>query len=1207
VDVDQSCQEFPEHSPEVFDFLSEYLDDVESGETHGVDHYVKRFPGSAAAIRKEFEALTSAGGPVVELDTRLGSRVGPYELLSEIGRGGQGVVYLAEDSRIARQVALKVLPPAALLFSDSRRQRLQREAEVISRLAHPGICGIFDADMDGEFAYIAMPVIEGETLAAAIATREEAERGEALPRETTPGVRPDTPQEFQSLLQFFERAARALHSAHEAGVVHRDVKPGNLMVTPDGSPVWLDFGQARDAQTSGVDLTLSGEIFGTPAYMSPEQVCGGTIDARTDVWALSVSLFEALTLRRPFEGATAHVLMLSIKNDHAPDVREFHPGVSRELAITVATGLERESARRYASAQDLADDLARLQVHEPIRAQAAGKLLRLRRWSEKHPALAMLAIAMFVALIVSTRLVLLKDAALDVALGRHLAGRSEELMDSSPASALLLAIQAVEKAPDAMTRMRLYGALDACYLRSEFEAGDDGDFLDVMLVPGGTYVAGVLLDGEVALYERLSGKRVRGWTAHAPGEDRKLAEAYLAVSADGALLASGGEDGKVVVAGVEGDGTKLTFDGPGGGIVELLFGADGKTLLVRGRDGGLALYNAGERKQIRVVDSEATERSYLALDSLHGYFYERPSGIGAEFSRVLLDDQTGEPIHRQAAPPESADWAQWSPRGWVWLTGRRLTWRSPSLGGEPHDGTGPVHILSAEDAEEPVASIALSGSAEHILATIASEGGMRCFVLNLETSATVPLEMGFTAPPKHAVFSRDENRLALVGPNSRLLIFDCLTGKLITEGIDYLRAEYLQWTADGQFVFARQHRGPQAQLWYATNRPDLYTLDCGKGAVVQAEFAGDGERAFTLTANGDLRLWETPGTPSHGDRSGALVADLTRSQFPMDHAKFAPGRTQLLAWGARGAQSWDAKTAAQLHRSSLQSSLRSLDANDALDTWLMVDFEGRVWIERLATQNASRVGEQFGPAQLVSFVPGREVFLTGHDSGVLCAWDSASLELVWETSVQAEDEETGSFVEFAFSPGAEQVAVAWSEWRIHFRNIVDGREARESLAVIPPTSLDWSADGRRLVISGSKGRGAFRVEDLEPPIAGKGWMRAEELHGDNLTGACFSPDGSLALSMSLDGTVMIRDVLGAANPRSTVLQSRLDWDGGAVHCADFSRGVGPLRVIAGLENGTARIWPVDPLSAAIARRPRQKLKEWEFAREQRFAAPLDYR
>ncbi len=1205
MDVDQSCQEFPEHSPEVFDFLSEYFEDVESGESHGLEHYLRRFPACESAIRKEFEALTTGQAGAPAQDGRLGSQVGPYELLSEIGRGGQGVVYLAEDSRIARRVALKVLPPAALLFSDSRRKRLQREAEVISRLAHPGICGIFDADMDGEFAYIAMPLIEGRTLASLIPTPGTAPE----PAASGPGhlrAMPTTAQEFQVLLSFFERAARALHSAHEAGVVHRDVKPGNLMVTPTGAPVWLDFGQARDDQTGGVDLTLSGEIFGTPAYMSPEQVSGGTVDVRTDVWALTVSLFEALTRRRPFEGATAHVLMLSIKNDEPLDAREINPRISKELAVLLATGLERDAARRYSSAQALADDLARLQRQEPIHARAAGKLLRLRRWGERHPALAVLAMAMVVALAVSSRLVLLKNAALDVALGRLLAGRSEALLVDSPASALLLAIQAVEEAPDAGTRARLFGALQACYLRAEYEAGHERVFLDVVLVPGDEYVACVWFDGEVGLFDLLSGKRLRGWKAHAACESRQGAAADLAVSADGERLASGAMDGRIVVARVDGVGAPLTFDGPGGGIVELLFGRDGQTLLARGKEGGLALYDAQAGKLLQVLEQGAPGSGSLALDSRNGFFYERHSKVGSVPTLKLWNDRNAAVIDGLAGPPPSVDWAQWSSRGWSWLSGGILGWRKLGQEEPLQFALGTLGDLTT-DSEQSVHSLSLSGSGEHCLAALNTANGMHCYVLDLEAASSVRLALDFASAPRAVVFSGNGKRVALIAPNSRPMIFDCKTGEQVAEGVDYMGQDYLQWSADDQFLLSRQHVGPQAQLWYGTERPDLYRMDCGRGPVLQTGFVAGGERAFTLTEGGDLRLWETPLVPKSGHHSGALFVDVTTPGFPLKGAKLNVERTRLLAWGSQGARSWDPASGAEVRRSALRADVLTVDESGPSKAWLLLDAQGQVWIEGLADGSLRALAEESSAVQLARFAPGGHVFLTAHASGQLCCWDSQSLALRWSMPFRKPDETAGAFEDLAFSPGAETVAVAWSQREIHFLRVADGQPARKLLNVFPPKSLDWSGDGRRLVITGQKGRGAFRVEDLQPATPELSWMRAEEFHRDNLTGARFHPDGSLVLSTSADGTVMVRDVGGSADPRATLLLAHLQGDGGAVRCADFSPSSKAPRVIAGMADGSARVWPVDPLPAALARRPREQLREWEFAREQRIAAPLQYR
>ena len=227
-------------------------------------------------------------------------RVGSYRLVRELGRGGQAIVWLAEDSRIGRQVALKMLPHLGPGGEEALR-RFRREAEVTARLEHPGICGIYDADIDGETPYIAMRLVAGRTLAQILSEarkQENADVSTSWPPSSALGVR--------RVLHLFERVARALHAAHEAGVVHRDVKPGNVMIAEDESPVLLDFGLARDEQSDVATLTQSGDVFGTPAYMSPEQLTGGgaAIDRRTDVYSLAASLHEALTLSRPYEAPT---------------------------------------------------------------------------------------------------------------------------------------------------------------------------------------------------------------------------------------------------------------------------------------------------------------------------------------------------------------------------------------------------------------------------------------------------------------------------------------------------------------------------------------------------------------------------------------------------------------------------------------------------------------------------------------------------------------------------------------------------------------------------------------------------------------------------------------------------------------------------------------------------------------------------------------
>jgi serine/threonine protein kinase len=188
-------------------------------------------------------------------------RIAHYRLIREIGRGGQGVVHLAEDTRLRRRVAIKVLAAHAGL-SPEARARFEREARIASRLEHPGICGILDLGFHDGAPYVVLPYLEGETL---------AQKLQATRLAGAPGLRIGAagPAAVPELLRLFEQAAVAVHAAHEAGVVHRDLKPGNLMVTPRGDPVVLDFGQARDAHGDETAATQSGGLSGTPAYMSP--------------------------------------------------------------------------------------------------------------------------------------------------------------------------------------------------------------------------------------------------------------------------------------------------------------------------------------------------------------------------------------------------------------------------------------------------------------------------------------------------------------------------------------------------------------------------------------------------------------------------------------------------------------------------------------------------------------------------------------------------------------------------------------------------------------------------------------------------------------------------------------------------------------------------------------------------------------------------
>jgi tetratricopeptide (TPR) repeat protein len=366
------------------DFLWRYLEDRSSGRPLELSEYQARYPGYEDVIAREFARLQDLpeGAARDGSETRL---LGPYRLVRALGRGGQGEVWLAEDSRLGRRVALKLLRGFAAAPPDALR-RFQREAEIASRLDHPGICAVYETGIWDGLPYIAMRYVEGETLALRIAAARDAG--------------PPARAEIEGTVRLFEAAARAVHAAHEAGVIHRDLKPGNVVVTPSGDPVILDFGLARSEEGDASALTRTGDVFGTPHYMAPEQLQrdGTVVDRRTDVYALGVSLYETLTRRRPFEAPTREALAREILTSEPPDPRRAGIPIPRDLSVVLETALAKEPDRRYQTALDLAEELRRVRVHEPIRARRTGPLLRLGRWARRRPAQAV-AVALVLALV----------------------------------------------------------------------------------------------------------------------------------------------------------------------------------------------------------------------------------------------------------------------------------------------------------------------------------------------------------------------------------------------------------------------------------------------------------------------------------------------------------------------------------------------------------------------------------------------------------------------------------------------------------------------------------------------------------------------------------------------------------------------------------------------------------------------------------------
>jgi serine/threonine-protein kinase len=310
--------------------------------------------------------------PTTKLEELPLPQVPGYEVETVLGRGGMGVVYRARHLRLGRLVALK-MALAGSYTGSNERERFRREAEAVAALRHPNVVQVYDVgDADGR-PYFTMELMEGGSLARKLA---------------------GAPQPPRQTAELLATLAGSVQSAHEAGVVHRDLKPGNVLLTADGTPKVADFGLARrlDADER---LTLSGAVIGTPSYTAPEQARGdrGAVGPRTDVYALGAILYECLTGRPPFDAGTAAATLQQVVADEPAAPRRLNPSVPRDLETVCLKCLQKEPRQRYASAAELADDLHRFERGEPIAARRVGVIGSLRKWAHQRPATAALLAA----------------------------------------------------------------------------------------------------------------------------------------------------------------------------------------------------------------------------------------------------------------------------------------------------------------------------------------------------------------------------------------------------------------------------------------------------------------------------------------------------------------------------------------------------------------------------------------------------------------------------------------------------------------------------------------------------------------------------------------------------------------------------------------------------------------------------------------------
>jgi serine/threonine protein kinase len=563
-------------------------------------------------------------------------RVGEFEIVSELGRGGMGVVYRAWQPSLGRRVALKSL----LRAGDPKAEaRFNREICALGRVEHPHLVKVFMSGVDGDRWYYAMELVEGadlgsvcERLAGSTASAvseavwaralttacEEAHQKErtladaaapAPPRAASPAPLPaeaaprrTATSHVRQVVEVVRQVAEAAHALHEAGVIHRDIKPGNVLLTPDGAhAVLMDLGLARLADAAEGRLTRTRQFVGTLRYASPEQVLAvGKVDRRSDVYSLGATLWELLTLR-PLYGATEQTptpeLMRRTQHEEPRRVRALNPRVPRGLEAIVLKCLEKDAARRYRSAAELADDLRRFLGGEPVQARPVSDLQRLWRLCRRYPALAALVGALVLAITVGLAVASRKWYEASVAQGlaeEHAraatAAHAEEVAARTRAESALYfnrialaqgecalakfgdARKVLDQCPPGLRHWEWHYLDRLCESGPRQVSGHAGAVYAVAFSPDGTRLASASQAGTVKVWDVATGEELTAIRGHG---DSVWA---LSFSPDGARLASASWDRTVRVWDFATGRLLLTFRGDADDVQTVAFSPDGRRI-----------------------------------------------------------------------------------------------------------------------------------------------------------------------------------------------------------------------------------------------------------------------------------------------------------------------------------------------------------------------------------------------------------------------------------------------------------------------------------------------------------------------------------------------------------------------------------------------------------------------------------------------------
>jgi WD40 repeat protein/serine/threonine protein kinase/Tfp pilus assembly protein PilF len=1046
---------------------------------------------------------------------------GDYELLEEIARGGMGVVYKARQVSLNRLVALKMIL-SGQLASAAEVQRFRAEAAAAANLQHPNIVAIYEVGEHEGQHYFSMEYIEGRDLGRLISDLRS----------------PIT--DFKQSARWLQTMAEAIHSAHQRGILHRDLKPSNVLIDAHDQPRITDFGLAKrlslsphgnpELETRDPQLTLTGQVLGSPNFMPPEQATGrrGQIGPHSDVYSLGAILYHLLTARPPFLAETLSETLQQVQHTDPIPPRLTSPAVPRDLETICLKCLEKEPLQRYATAQELADELGRFLRDEPIQARPVSALEKTWRWCRRNPVVSSLAAGIVLLLIA-------------VAIGSPIAAFRINQERRRAERANRDTQQANRELADSLGRMQIQRA-------EEFFTGDQS-------ATALGYLARALRQNpsnNIAAERILSALSQRQFALPLSEPLQHPAHLYEAqFSPDGALFVTACDDGRGRLWDARTGrelGEPLQHEGP---VLSAEFSPDGLQVVTASVDKTARIWEASTGHAL----TGPLQHEDVVLVARFSPDGRRVLTSSKDRTVRLWDARSGQllatPFRHQIY---SFSCACFSPDGqrvaaafwktvWVW------------------DARSRQRLTNSFEHGGLIYTVAFSPDGQR-LAT-ASQDNTAC-IWDLRTGQRLA-EMKLRSWVFAAEFSPDGKQVVTACRDGTARIWDGFDGSLL---VDPLRHEgsvsSARFSADGQWVLTASD-DKTARLWDARNGAPASEPIKHDSAVLSARLSADSQRVVTVCRDHTAWSWDVRA-------SEALALPLQHANDVVEAQFSSDGQWVLTASRDKTARLWDTRTG-QPRTAPLAQAAPLKTAHCSADgRWVVtagLDGTARVW--------DARTGSPHGP-------PLR------HDDYVWCARFSRDGQRVVTTSEDktARIWETGSNpppaivlnhaaeVLFAdFSPDGQQVVTACVDQSARLWDARTGRLQHVLRHQGVVFSAEFSGDGRRVITA--SGDHTARIWDARtgqpctPPLQ----------HDDQVHAASFSLDGRRAVTASKDKTAQLWDAF-----TGQALTEPLRHQQG-VTAARFSPD--SQRVVTASHDSTARLWDVRtglPLSESLAHEDR---------------------